>query len=48
LRKQSFANASHLGQRSLTSGRLTELTMLFCKRLMNSLLRHFARLPRGR
>jgi hypothetical protein len=29
-------------QRSLISGRLTQLTMLFCKRLMNSFLRHFA------
>jgi hypothetical protein len=47
-RKQSFARALHLAQRSLISGRLTELTMLFCKRLTNTLLRHFARLPRGR
>jgi hypothetical protein len=35
-------------QRSLISGRLTQLTMLFCKRLTNSFLRYFARLPRGR
>jgi hypothetical protein len=30
-------------QRSLISGRLTQLTMLFCKRLTNNLLRHFAK-----
>jgi hypothetical protein len=48
LRKQNFANASHLAQRSLISGRLTQLTTLFCKRLTNNLLPHFARLPRGR
>jgi hypothetical protein len=48
LRKQSFANASRLAQRNLISGRLTQLTILFCKRLTNNLLRHFARLPRGR
>jgi hypothetical protein len=47
LRKQSFVNALHLAQRSLISGRLTQWTMLFCKRLTNSLLCHFARLPRG-
>jgi hypothetical protein len=46
--KQSFANASDLAQRSLISGRLTQLTMLFCKRLTNNILHHFARLPRGR
>jgi hypothetical protein len=33
---------------SLISGRLTQLTILFCKRLRNSLLHHFARLSRGR
>jgi hypothetical protein len=48
LRKQSFANAQHLAQRSMISGRLTQSTMLFCKRLTNNLLRHFARLPSGR
>jgi hypothetical protein len=48
LRKQSFANASHLGPEDLISGQLTQLTTLFCKRLTNNLLRHFARLPRGR
>jgi hypothetical protein len=48
LRNESFANALHLAERSLISGRLTQLTMLFCKRLTNGPLRHFARLPRGR
>jgi hypothetical protein len=48
LRKQSFANASHLAQRSLIPGRLAQLTMLFRRRLTNSLLHHFARLSRGR
>jgi hypothetical protein len=48
LRKQSFANASHLALGEPDLGRLTQLTMLFCKRLTNCLLHHFARLPRGR
>jgi hypothetical protein len=48
LRKQRFGNASPLALEILISGRLTQLTMLFCKRLTNSLLRHFARLPSGR
>jgi hypothetical protein len=48
LRKRSFANASHLAPEEPDLGRLTQLTMLFCKRLTNSLLRHFARLPSGR
>jgi hypothetical protein len=42
LRKQSFANASHLAPEEPNLGRLTQLTMLLCKRLSNSLLRHFA------
>jgi hypothetical protein len=48
LQKQRFAYASRLAPQDLISGRLTQLTMLFCKRLTNSLLRHFARLPGGR
>jgi hypothetical protein len=48
LRKQSFANTLHLAPEEPDLGRLTQLTMLFCKRLTNSLLRHFARLPRRR
>jgi hypothetical protein len=34
-------------RRTLKSRVLTQLTMLFCKRLTNSLLRHLIRLPRG-
>jgi hypothetical protein len=47
LRKQSFVNVLHLAPEEPDLGRLTQLLMLFCKCLTNSLLRHLARLPRG-
>jgi hypothetical protein len=37
LRKQSFANVSDLAPEEPDLGRLTQLIMLFCKRLTNSL-----------
>jgi hypothetical protein len=47
LRKQSFADSSTLPQRTVKFRVLTQLAMLFSKRLTNSLLRHFVNLPRG-
>jgi hypothetical protein len=46
LGKQNFGDSSILPQRTVKSWVLTQLTMLFCRRLMNSILRHFIRLPR--
>jgi hypothetical protein len=48
LRKQSFANASHLAPEEPDLGAADTISSAICKRLTNSLLRHFARLPRGR
>jgi hypothetical protein len=46
LHKESFTDSSTLTQRTGKSRVLKQLTLLFCRRLTNSLLRHFARLPR--
>jgi hypothetical protein len=46
LRKQSFADSSTVPPSTLKSRVLMQFTMLFCKRLTNNFLPHFARLPR--